>query len=341
VRANSTLFLIVGALGVTMALVVAAYLLARDNGQPATGDLIAYNCKEPKNLWFGICTKRLDGTEERRLTRKLATSDPAWSPDGRRIAFTRHEDVGEYTTFSEADVFVMDLDGEHQRQLTAEVAAQSAWHPAWSPDGERIAFLRNTAVASSVTTRFGDLFVAPVDGGTARRLTSDGLAIAPDWSPDGRLIALAIAERSDGVPTTVDTDIYVVDSTSGELHRLTRTPNTFESAPAWSPDGSRIAFARWTPQTQFDGKGAISVMDRDGGGERLLLSHRHFSSGPYSLSWSPDGRTIAFETSPTRECTAISLLDVDSGSVRPLTACSKARESAVAPTWQPAPDSAD
>ena len=42
-RANSTLFLIVGALGVTMALVVAAYLLARDNGQPATGDLIAYN----------------------------------------------------------------------------------------------------------------------------------------------------------------------------------------------------------------------------------------------------------------------------------------------------------
>jgi Tol biopolymer transport system component len=340
-RANRTLFLIVGALGVTAALVASGYLVARGDVEAANGDVIAYSCKEPKNLWFGVCTKGLDGTPARRLTTKLATSDPAWSPDGRRIAFTRHEDVGEYTAFSEDDVLVMDRDGGHQRQVTAEVAAQSSWHPAWSPDGEQIAFLRNTAFASSVTTRFGDLFVAPVAGGTARRLTSDGLAIAPDWSPDGRLIALAIAERSDGVPTIVDTDIYVVDATGGQPHRLTRTPNTFETAPAWSPDGSRIAFARWTPQTQFDGKGAIYVMDRDGSGERLVLSHRHFSSGPYRLSWSPDGRTIAFETSPTRECTAISLLDVDSGSVRPLTACSKARESAVAPTWQPAPRMTD
>jgi Tol biopolymer transport system component len=331
----------VGALAATTALVATGFLVARDDVQAVNGDVIAYSCREPNNLWFGICAKGLDGTTARRLTTKLATSDPAWSPDGRRIAFTRHEDVGEYTAFSEDDVFVVDRDGGHQRQLTAEVTGQSSWHPTWSPDGEQIAFLRSTAVASSVTTRFGDLFVAPVDGGTAQRLTRNGLAIDPDWSPDGRLIALAIAERSDGVPAIVDTDLYVLDATGGQPRRLTRTPSTFETAPAWSPDGSRIAFARWTAQTQFDGKGAIYVMDRDGDGERLVLSHRHFASGPYNLSWSPDGRTIAFETSPTRECTAVSLVDVDSGSVRPLTSCSKARESAVAPAWQPAPEPPD
>jgi Tol biopolymer transport system component len=322
---------------------VAGYLVARDDAEPVSGDVIAYSCKEPDNLWFAVCATGLDGTEARRLTTKLATSDPAWSPDGRRIAFTRHEDVGEYTAFSQDDVFVMDRDGGHQRQLTAEVEAQSSWHPAWSPDGEQIAFLRNKAVASSVTTRFGDLFVAPVDGGTARRLTGDGLAIAPDWSPDGRLIAVAIAQRGDGdsVPTIADTDLYVVDAGGGQPRRLTTTPNTFETAPAWSPDGSRIAFARWTPHTQFDGKGAIYVIDRDGGGERLVLSHRHFASGPSNLSWSPDGRTLAFETSPTRECTAISLLDVESGSVHPLTTCSKAGDSTTAPTWQPAADTTD
>ena len=117
---------------------------------------------------------------------------------------------------------------------------------------------------------------------------------------------------------------------------MTRTAHLFEEAPAWSPDGSRIAFARLTFQTQFDGKEGIYVVNRDGSGERLVLAHRHFADGPYSLTWSPDGRTIAFETSPARECTAISLVEIESGAVRALTSCARQSESAVAPAWQPA-----
>jgi len=69
-----------------------AYL--RDSGQPARGDLIAYSCKEPNNVWYAICVIRIDGTERRRLTHGIETTDPAWSPDGSKIAFTRREDAG-------------------------------------------------------------------------------------------------------------------------------------------------------------------------------------------------------------------------------------------------------
>jgi len=67
-----------------------------------------------------------------------------------------------------------------------------------------------------------------------------------------------------------------------------------------------------------------------------VLAHQHFADGPYSLTWSPDGRTLAFETSPNVECVAISTVDVERGVVRPLTACVRQSESAVAPAWQPA-----
>jgi len=79
-------------------------------------------------------------------------------------------------------------------------------------------------------------------------------------------------------------------------------------------------------------------MNRDGTGLELVLRHQHFARAPLGLAWSPDGRTIAFETSPTIECTAISLVEVESGAVRPLTSCTRPRESAVSPAWQPDAD---
>lgn len=306
-----------------------------DDAEAGGGDLIAYNCKEQNNDWFAICVLRSDGSEGRRLTSRLETTDPEWSPDGRSIAFTRNEDIGDSTTFTDDDVFVMDADGDDARQLTPEADGLMSGQPAWSPDGEYIVLMRGQSVHSAVPSRFGSLFVMRADGTEARRLTH-GPDTTPAWSPDGREIVFSHGENLFSFEEANE-DLYVVDAEGGAPRRLTSTPDFFESAPAWSPDGSRIVFVRSTARSQFDGKEALYVMARDSSGEGLLLEHIHFPDGPQgSLAWSPDGRTIAFETSPTIECTAIHLLDIASGRVEPLTSCTHKRDSAVAPSWQPA-----
>lgn len=326
---------------VAVAIVAAAIgtlALGRSETEPVRGDLLAYSCKEQKNPWYAICVMGTDGSNARRLTAKLTTTDPAWSPDGRRIAFTRNEDIGESTSFTSDDVFVMASDGAGMRQLTPERPGRSFGQPAWSPDGLQIAYVDSGSVSSAVPSRLGRLTVVDVDGGGARRLTEGRIDADPDWSPDGREIVFTrgvnIASFDDG-----NQDIYVLDVETGKTKRLTRTPaGTFESAPAWSPDGSRIAFARWTRQTQFEGEARIYVMNRDGSDQSLVLEHRHFASGPYSLTWSPDGRKIAFETSSELGCTSISTMSAAGGATHPLTTCTRPREASAAPAWQPAVD---
>jgi Tol biopolymer transport system component len=327
---------LVTACAVAVALVVAlvsvgGFLLRGDSSSPARGDLIAYSCKEQNNPWWAICVIRKDGTENRLLTSRLPTSDPAWSPDGRKIVFTRREDVGEYTTLSEDDVFVMDSDGGGERQLTKEVEGQHAGQPSWSPDGRAIVFTRGDSVPSEVTVRPGDIHVMNADGSDVRRLTRGAFDGGGVWSPDGREIAFSRQNDVDD-PSR---DIWVVAAVGGAPRQLTRTADSYDASPAWSPDGTRIAFTRLRAASEFDGSAAVWIMNRDGTGLREVVRHQLFSIITWGLAWSPDGKTIAFETSPSRLCTAISLVEVASGEVRPLTKCTQARESTLSPTWQP------
>lgn len=333
---------IVVAAAVAIALVLAgaaALLFSRDSDAPATGDLIAYGCKEQHNRWYAICVVRVDGTDARRLTKGIAASDPSWSPNGDRLAFTRHEVGGEFTQSYQDNIFVMDADGSDVQQITPEREGQSSFRPTWAPDGQRIALLRSNTVAINSPTRYGDLLIVNVDNGDETRLTRGKLVSGPAWSPDGRSIAMAIGTRGDGVPTVPNSDIYDLSLADGSLRQLTHTPATYESAPAWSPDGSQIAFARWKLQTAFDGKGAIYVVKANGGGEELVLSPRHFANGPYSLSWSPDGRSLALETSSMLGCTSISTVDLHTEDVKVVRTCTTPVEATISPSWQPAPTS--
>ena len=107
-----------------------------------------------------------DGSVPTRLTENgRVDDDPAWSPDGTKIAFWR--DGGE-----SFDIYVMNADGSGETNLTATLA-ESAVRPSWSPDGTKIAF---HAADSGIWTM-------NADGSNAVELTTNGFS--PDWSPDG------------------------------------------------------------------------------------------------------------------------------------------------------------
>ena len=335
---SSRTIVVVGVCALIVAVAgTAVLLLARDDPEPARGDLIAYSCREPNNDWYAVCVIGADGTDPKRITSRLPTTDPAWSPDGRRIAFTRNHGVGDFTTFTDDDVFVMDTDGDGVRQVTTHRTGRSAWQPAWSPDGRQIVYVNGEAVASGVSQRWGALFVVDADGSDPRRLTHSATDTSPAWSPDGQEIAFTRCERYSSSPPRCAQELFTIGVDGTGSRRLTSSKRLSESIPVWSPDGARLAFVTLAPidASELQGLEGVYVMNRDGSGVRRVVDQQYLEGDVRSLAWSPDGRTIAFETSPTFDCTAISLVEVETGAVRPLTACTRPRESTVSPSWQP------
>jgi Tol biopolymer transport system component len=190
---------------------------------------------------------------------------PAWSPDGRRIAFLAWRPTGR----SVFELRVVNADGSGQR---GRVLAREAGSFAWSPDGRRIAFEGPGAPL--------DIYVVNADGSGQRRLTRDAQpSTSPVWSPDGRRIAFE--DWGGAGPRVPEPDIHVVGADGSGRRTLARRGQQ----PAWSPDGRKLAFvsARRKPGT-FD----VYVMNVDGSG---LLSLAQSGQRPV---WSPDGRKIAF-----------------------------------------------
>ena len=196
-------------------------------------------------------------------------SDPAWSPDGEKIAFWSTRD-GE-----NAQLYVMDADGQNQTRLSHNAAYESG--PAWSPDGTRIAFHSNLDGGLAI-------YVMDADGQNRTRLTFNTADDAsPSWSPDGTRIAF-MSRRND--PNAGGEEIYVMDADGQNQTRLT-TNTAIDVDPAWSPDGTKLAFS-----TERDGGFEIYVMDADGQNPVRLTNN---SLSDFSPSWSPDGTRIAMD----------------------------------------------
>ncbi|MEE1742484.1 S9 family peptidase [Streptomyces sp. BE147] len=225
-------------------------------------------------------------------------SDPSLSPDGDRVAYTlTTQDAANDRAHS--SIWEVRAAGGPARRLTRGPADTA---PRWSPDGTQLAFLRA-----------GQLHLLPADGGEAVALTTAvrcpaGAGI-PVWSPDGTRIAFSgpSARREDTAPVVIDglgwkadgagllgrirTQVFVVDVDSGEVRRLTGG-NPHAGQPAWSPDGTRLAYpAQSGPDGDLAGASAAHVVGVAAG------SPAPRRVGPATgiagaVSWYPDGSAL-------------------------------------------------
>lgn len=272
---------------------------------------------------------RLDvatGAETRLTAPGVNSFDPAFSPDGRTIVFTRESPRG-------LQLFLMAPDGQKVRQLT-NFYGISASVPAWSPDGSRIAFTgardresgvfvmrANGTEAFRLTTGFtgageaawsrdskriyfesdhggnSDVYSIDVPAGTARRLTSDvGEDSEPVYAPSGGEIAF-MSNRNGKV------SLFLEELGSGRMFSLTHA-TTGDSDPSWSPDGGFLAFA-----STRNGRSQIFVLSRKDGSVRQVSPNDGEWVQP---AWSPDGQRLAAVWGPAGS-TRLRILSVHGG----------------------------
>jgi TolB protein len=258
-----------------------------------------------------VYTIDYDGYNLKRLTRNRSIALlPAWSPDGKRIAYTSYHadnpdlyfinlDGGHQVPAStfpglniapnwspdgnrialtlskdgNAQIYTFKIDGTDLRRLTSHL--RSDWSPCWSPDGKKIAF-------SSDRTGAPQIYIMNKDGTNSERLTHQGsYNDSADWSPRGDLIAFT--SRQKGL-----FDIWTIDTDGGNARRLTSNSGNNES-PSFSPDGRYIAFS-----STRAGRSDIYIMNSDGSNQRRLT---FFGDNNYCPSWSPLESQEDFETS--------------------------------------------
>lgn len=239
---------------------------------------------------------------------------PAFSADGKRLAFTRYDAV-----MRDGEVMVQDLDAgfvpRGEPRLVPGASLQYPGFPVWSPDGGRLVFVRASQVLEwtvggdvrplhaatgqlaglSMVWRSGDrpvavaartnadfdIWMLPLDpvthaavGPPVRRFGSSARDEHPRFSPDGRRIAFVSWRAGGG-------DLWIADADGSRQRQVSRFGASDPGAPRWSPDGTQLSFASFTP----NGEPHVYLVDADEGVPRLL------TTGIVS-GWSPDGQWL-------------------------------------------------
>ncbi|MEO8606942.1 MAG: DPP IV N-terminal domain-containing protein [Chloroflexota bacterium] len=270
--------------------------------------------------------------------------EPAWSPDGKRLAFISRSDADALF-----HLFVMDVGERRVQALAPDLRANGL--PAWSPDGRKIAFpvvvngSPQTAIAIPET---GETYILNLTGGSdsppmwspagkwvmylsyrdgnprlyaadvdcnqlargcrfndMRIMRSVGVgAWPPSWSPDGRTLVFTAALRGDTELYLAVSNCPIVSTDCMENVRRITDNSDADYAPSWSPHGKQIAFI-----SNPGGMNNLYLMDVQTGETRRLTANGVMGE----ISWSPDGKQIALVTLSGGR-SGIDIVDITSGS---------------------------
>jgi Tol biopolymer transport system component len=301
------------------------------------GHDLAFTAPTP-DLKLGIYVLSADGS---RVTLLTDGSEPAWSPDGQQMAFTRYD--GPYPLSPR--IYVMNADGSGLRLLT--VGSRTGSLPAWSPDGQQISLVTNGSSDFDPAPRPPRIFVVNRDGSAGRAITpelSENRSTAgPDrlsWSTDGSVIAYGI---QDPRPDVRNHPLVIANADGSGVRAffVTATGDFPAREPSWSPDGRRIAFASVfdlvAPAGGPTTRGDIYTIDRSAVGlARVTRASDIFAADAWP-AWSPDGQQVAFSRTQDSYATTVSdgrkglfIVNADGSGLRRL-------RNGDHPAWRPTP----
>jgi TolB protein len=183
---------------------------------------------------------------------------PAFSPDGKQLAFSARLDNA-----SDTDIYIADLDGGNRRNITQHPGIDIS--PCWSPTGRQLAFASNRGGMPQI--HICDVFGADLSCVTQE----SGYASSPDWSPDGRYIVFSWKPSR-----MARFDLYIIEVATKKIFQLTQGNGDNEN-PSWAPDGRHIVF-----QSDRSGSMEIFTMFADGSEVRQITNLQGCSNPDWS-----------------------------------------------------------
>ena len=247
-----------------------------------------------------------DGNHLRAVTEELrykADRPLTWSPDGSRLLYWSHSEIG-------WDIWTMDADGSNRKNLT-NVKSGGCRSAAWSPDGKRIAFMRDDPAG---------LYVIGADGSKQQRLSTKGHRDkTPAWSPDGKRLLFTDFRKAGNEGAAFD--VYMVNSDGANQKRIVENA----SDACWSADGKTVIFVG-----SRRGHRRLCRIDPEGGNETILTDGQAEESCPVR---SPHGPGIAYLATDTNGKVSLCVLDIERKHSRQL--ANIEGEPRRSPSWSP------